>query len=135
MFISSLEYKLVERIAKEIFDFCDTELISITEIKETLDNIKNVTDKFSFCSNFETLHYIYSVILAEVRKKKRSVMSVLFEQNPKLAQEKSVLKEKLDVDEDYAKLHHQEELLFSFIEHIENIIKSVTYMIKEDENI
>ena len=134
MFISNLEIKLIERMANEIYSACNSELMTEDDLSLALSNLKEMsnTTKLEFCSSIETLYYIFSVILSEVRAKKRDVMSSLFEQNPKLAQEKSVLKEKLDADEEYAQLHKQEELLFQFVEHMQNIKNNVTYMFKEE---
>lgn len=134
MYISNLELNLTDRMAREIFSACDSSFVSQDDIEQALQDVKNTIDatKLEFCSNIETLDYLFSVILSEIRAKKRSVMSSLFEQNPKLAQEKSVLKEKLDADEEYAKLHYSEELLFQFTEHIQNIKNNVIYLFKEE---
>lgn len=134
MFISNLEVKLVERMANEIYSACNSEFMTEDDLSLALGNLRETvnTTKLEFCSSIETLYYVFSVILSEVRAKKRDVMSSLFEQNPKLAQEKSVLKEKLDADGEYAQLHKQEELLFQFVEHMQNIKNNVTYMFKED---
>lgn len=134
MFISNLEVKLIERMANEIYSACNSEFMTEDDLSLALDNLRETvnTTKLEFCSSIETLYYVFSVILSEVRAKKRDVMSSLFEQNPKLAQEKSVLKEKLDADGEYAQLHKQEELLFQFVEHMQNIKNNVTYMFKED---
>ena len=59
-------------------------------------------------------------------------MSSLFENNPKLAQEKSVLKEKLDADEEYARFHKNEEMLFQLTEHLQNIKNNIVYLYKEE---
>ena len=100
MFISNLDYQLIGRMATNIYNEFNSELITEDDVGQALTNLNQSlnTSKFEFCSSIETLYYIYSVLLSEVRQKKREVMSALFEQNPKLAQEKSVLKEKLDAD-------------------------------------
>lgn len=136
VFISDLEYQLIERMATEIYNKCNIEIITEDDISTALEDINKTKNenKYEFCSSLETLYYIYSVILSEVRQKKRELMSLLFESNPKLAQEKSVLKEKLDADPDYAILHNVEELLFQFTEHIQNVKNSVVYMFKDGEN-
>lgn len=136
MFISDLEYQLIGRMAIEIYNKCSIEIITEDDISTALEDINKTKNenKYEFCSSLETLYYIYSVILSEVRQKKRELMSLLFESNPKLAQEKSVLKEKLDADPDYAILHNVEELLFQFTEHIQNVKNSVVYMFKDGEN-
>lgn len=135
MFISNLDYQLIGRMAINIYNEFSSELITEEDVGQALTNLnRNLnTSKFEFCSSIETLYYIYSVLLSEVRQKKREVMSVLFEQNPKLAQEKSVLKEKLDADIEFATLHKVEELLFQFTEHLQNTKNNVVYMFKEDE--
>ena len=136
MFISDLEYQLIGRMATEIYNKYSIEIITEDDISTALEDINKTKNenKYEFCSSLETLYYIYSVILSEVRQKKRELMSLLFESNPKLAQEKSVLKEKLDADPDYAILHNVEELLFQFTEHIQNVKNSVVYMFKDGEN-
>ena len=136
MFISDLEYQLIGRMATEIYNKCNIEIITEDDISTALEDINKTKNenKYEFCSSLETLYYIYSVILSEVRQKKRELMFLLFESNPKLAQEKSVLKEKLDADPDYAILHNVEELLFQFTEHIQNVKNSVVYMFKDGEN-
>ena len=85
-------------MATEIYNKCSIEIITEDDISTALEDINKAKNenKYEFCSSLETLYYIYSVILSEVRQKKRELMSLLFESNPKLAQEKSVLKEKLD---------------------------------------
>lgn len=136
MFISNLEYQLIGRMTVEIYNKYSSEIITEEDINTALKDLNETREKtkFEFCSSLETLYYMYSVILSEVRQKKRELMSVLFESNPKLAQEKSVLKEKLDADPDYALLHNTEELLFQLTEHIQNIKNSVVYMFKDGEN-
>lgn len=135
MFISNLDYQLIGRMATNIYNEFSSELITEEDVGQALINLnRNLnTSKFEFCSSIETLYYIYSVLLSEVRQKKREVMSALFEQNPKLAQEKSVLKEKLDADIEFAALHKVEELLFQFTEHLQNTKNNIVYMFKEDE--
>lgn len=134
MFISNLEFRLIERMSNEIFSACNSELMTEDDLLMAIQNLKDNTNttKLEFCSSIETLYYIFSVILSEVRARKRDVMSSLFEQNPKLAQEKSVLKEKLDTDSEYALLHKNEELLFQFVEHMQNIKNNITYLFKEE---
>ena len=136
MFISNLEYQLIGRMAVEIYNQHNSEIITEDDINAALKDLNETREetKYEFCSSLETLYYMYSVILSEVRQKKRELMSILFESNPKLAQEKSVLKEKLDADPDYALLHNTEELLFQFTEHIQNVKNSVVYMFKDGEN-
>lgn len=135
MFISNLDYQLIGRMATSIYNEFNSELITEDDIGQALTDLNQSLEmsKFEFCSSIETLYYTYSVLLSEIRQKKREVMSALFEQNPKLAQEKSVLKEKLDADIEYAKLHNVEELLFQFTEHLQNIKNNVVYMFKEEE--
>lgn len=137
MFISNLDYQLIGRMSTNIYNEFNSELITEEDIDQALTNLNQslTKSKFEFCSSIETVYYIYSVLLSEVRQKKREVMSVLFEQNPKLAQEKSVLKEKLDADIEYATLHKVEELLFQFTEHLQNIKNNVVYVFKEEDDL
>lgn len=134
MFISELEFKLIDRVSSEIFSSCDSCLVDKNDIKEAKQILKesNEQSKLEFCSAVETLYYIFSVILSEVRQTKRQIMSSLFENNPKLAQEKSVLKEKLDADEEYARFHKNEEMLFQLTEHLQNIKNNIIYLYKEE---
>lgn len=134
MFISELEFKLIDRVSDEIFNSCSSCLVDKNDVKEAKQLLKesNEQSKLEFCSAVETLYYIFSVILSEVRQVKRQIMSSLFENNPKLAQEKSVLKEKLDADEEYARFHKNEEMLFQLTEHLQNIKNNVAYMYKEE---
>lgn len=131
-YLSNLETNLIVRMSNQIYNMCDSNLINKTELEEAQSNLKNSEDKFIICSNLETLYYIHSVLLSEIRDKKRNVMSSIFEQNVKLSQEKSVLKEKLDAIPEYANLHKIEEMLFQLIEHLQNIKNNITFMLKED---
>lgn len=138
MFVSNLELKLIDRLCVEVFNQCqaNVSLIVREDIDEALQNVKDTNSieeggKGDFCIAVESLRYCFSVILSEVRQKKRNVMSGLFEDRPELAKEKSVLKEKLDAVPEYAQLHMQEELLFQLIEHLQNVGNSVTYLFKE----
>lgn len=134
MFISELEFKLIDRVSDEIFSSCGSSLVNKNDIKEAKQILKesNEQSKLEFCSAIETLYYVFSVILSEVRQTKRQIMSSLFESNPKLAQEKSVLKEKLDADEEYAMFHKNEEMLFQLTEHLQNIKNNIAYLYKEE---
>lgn len=137
MFISALELKLIEKMSKHIYDTCNCVDIAITDIdiEEARQNLidSNETTKSDFCIALNTLYYCYSVMLTEIRNKRRMIMSAVFEQNPKLSQEKSVLKEKLYAIPEYSDIYHKEELLFNFLEHLENIKNSISYLYKEDE--
>lgn len=135
MYISNLDYKLIVKMANSIYEDCNSNLIDELDLNQALDDLQQTSiegTKLDFCSALETLYYIFSVLLSEVRQQKRKTMSALFEANPKLAQEKSTLKEKLDVDKEYANLHKNEELLFQFVEHIQNVKNNVIYLFKEE---
>lgn len=136
MFVSKLEYKLIEKMANILYKDCNSNIVSLEDVTDALNYVvdtNNDDSRMNFCSALETLYYCFSVILSEVRQKKRSITTAIFSQNPKLAQEKSVLKEKLDAEPEYANLHRQEEQLFQFIEHIQNIKNNITYLYKEEE--
>lgn len=137
MFISDLNLKLIEKMSKNLQEQSNSSLIEDKDIYSALVNLKDANsnenyDKYYLVSSLETLYYCFSVMLSEVRQKKREITTALFEQNPKLAQEKSVLKEKLDAEPEYAVLHKNEEQLFQFIEHIQNIKNNIIYLCKED---
>lgn len=137
MFIDKLEINLIQKVSDRIFDTFDSQLVCIDEILEAFENLKcynNEEAKYEFCSALETLYYCFSVVLSDVRQNKREIMTALFQQNPKLAQEKSVLKDKLDAEPEYAKMHQLEEQLFQLVEHIQNIKNNVIYLYKEFED-
>lgn len=135
MYISNLDYKLIVKMANSIYDDCNSNLIEELDLNQALDDLQQSSlegTKLEVCSALEALYYIFSVLLSEVRQQKRETMSALFEANPKLAQEKSTLKEKLDADTEYANLHKNEELLFQFVEHVQNIKNNIIYLFKEE---
>lgn len=136
MFIPKLEENILDRLCKEIYQRCSSniEFIFIEDVYDALKNLKEANrdeGKGDFCIAIETLRYSFSVILSEVRQKKREIMSSLFDGRPELAKEKSVLKEKLDAVPEFAEIHMQEELLFQLIEHLQSIQNAVTYLFKE----
>lgn len=135
MYISNLDYKLIIKMANSIYNDCNSNLIEELDLNQALDDLQQFSlegTKLEVCSALEALYYIFSVLLSEVRQQKRKTMSALFEANPKLAQEKSTLKEKLDADTEYANLHKNEELLFQFVEHVQNIKNNIIYLFKEE---
>lgn len=145
MVISKQEMSLIKSMSNNIFDDCSSvcKLINKNDIEEVLDNIKKVNSDeylinnsqriYTICADLRTLHYQYSVMLSEVRQQKRIVTNALFELNPKLAQEKSVLKEKLDSNLEYAELHKKEEFLFQFINHIDIVVNNIIFNLKLDK--
>lgn len=138
MFISELELNLMDRMSREIYNNSNSEVINISDYTETLHSIRQNNKygtKFDLCSDIETLYYCFSVVLSEVRERKRAVTTAIFEDNPKLSQEKSVLKEKLDAIPEYARLHKSEEQLFQFLEHIQNVKNNIIYLYEETEEI
>lgn len=135
MFVSELEISLIQRMANNILDSYLSDVITQEDIDKAVKSIteNNNTNRFDFCSSIETASYCFSILLSEVRDNKREVMTALFNDNPKLAQEKSVLKEKLDAEPEYASLHGLEEQLFQIIEHLTSIKNNVTYLLKDEE--
>ena len=124
-------------MSQNIYDSCDSELIdenSISDLLREFDVIQSTDNRYDFCSMLDTIYYTYSVMLTEIRQKKREIMTAIFESNPKLSQEKSVLKEKLDAEPEYASVHEKEEKLFQFLEHIQNIKNNVVYLLKDEDN-
>lgn len=136
MFISNLEEKLIYKVSYNIF-MKQTDLglsnslnyDDYTDLMLSLNKENLYNDKYNFCSTLETIYFSFSVILSEVRAKRREITTGLFESNPKLAQEKSVLKDKLDAEPEYAKIHKLEEQLFQFLEHIQNTKNNVIYLL------
>lgn len=136
MYISKLEIKLIQKLSDTIYKQYPSEIITEEDINEAKNNLdESLSDRFELCSALETIYYCYSVILSEVRDKKRKIMASLFEQNPKLSQEKSVLQEKLDANLEYANIHKIEEQLFQFIGHIQNIKNNIVYVYKVDSEV
>lgn len=134
MFLSQLEINLLIKMSNKIYGFVDeSEIISEEEIKEAQESINNATTKFDLCSALEVMNYCFSVLLSEIRSKKREILTGIFESKPKLAEEKSVLEKKLDAEPEYAKYKEKEEYLFQFIEHINNVKNNLVWLIKEEE--
>lgn len=133
MILSNLEIQMLNKMSNFIYNDCSSEIITVEEVRTAQENVEqSLNNKFELCSALDTLYYCFSVMLSEVRQTKRSVMSALFSQNPKLAQEKSVLKEKLDADSEYANLHKKEDELWQFIEYVQNLKNNIVYMYKEE---
>ena len=135
MFVPELELNLIKRMSNKLMDDCSSELVSEDEVKQAQQILfeSNNCTKAEFCSSLETIYYIFSIILSEIRQQKREIMTAIFQTNPKLSQEKSVLKDKLDAEPEYAILHQKEELLFQFIEHIQNIKNNITYVYSKED--
>lgn len=134
MFLSQLEINLLIKVSNKIYSFADeSEIISEEEIKEAQELINNATTKFDLCSALEAMNYCFSILLSEIRSKKREILTGIFESKPKLAEEKSVLEKKLDAEPEYAKYKEKEEYLFQFIEHINNVKNNLVWLIKEEE--
>ena len=133
MILSNLEIQMLNKMSNFIYNDCGSEIITAEEVRTAQENVEqSSSSKLELCSALDTLYYCFSVMLSEVRQTKRSVMSALFSQNPKLAQEKSVLKEKLDADLEYANLHKKEDELWQFIEYVQNLKNNIVYMYKEE---
>lgn len=133
-YLSRLELNLIYKLSDKIYKDNKSDVISETDIVEAQQKLEYENNsKFEVCSALETLYYCYSVILSEVRQKKREVVAAIFEQKPKLAEEKSVLEKKLDAEPEYAKFKEREEYLFNFLEHIKEIKNNINWLIKEEE--
>lgn len=109
------------------------DIICDNDLKDAQNLLKEATDKYEICTAIETMHYMFSLILSSVRQKKRNVISAIFKQKPKLAEEKSVLEKKLDAEPEYAKEKEKEEYLFQFLEHLTNIRNNINWLFKNDE--
>lgn len=133
MYLSQLEYILLSKMSEKIInDVDDSEIITEKEIKEILNLINDAQNKYELISALDTLNYSFSVLLSEIRVKKRNVLTGIFEIKPKLAEEKSVLEKKLDAEPEYAKYKEKEEYLFQIIEHINNLKNNITWLIREE---
>lgn len=132
--LSNLELGIIDKLSSKLYNDNDNEFVSKDEIEECKQILHDATNRYEICSALETLRYCFSLILSEVRDKKRSVITAVFEQKPKLAEEKSVLEKKLDAVPEYAKYKKQEELLFQFIEYISNIENNITWILKSNED-
>lgn len=137
-YISDLELQLIIKVANKLYEeslFDKDDLIDEQMLKECQDLLtsNDVDDMFCLCSVLETLHYCFSIILSEVRKSKREVITKIFEKDKKIAEEKKAIEKKLDSVPEYAELHYQEERLFQFLEHITNVKNNITWLTKDDE--
>ncbi len=135
MFISKLENDLLSRISDDLFYSCGgSEIVNQDDIDLARQQINEATDKYEFCNALDSLHYCFSIILSETRQQRRELITAAFQDNPKLSQEKSTLKEKLDAIPEYGKVHKNEEMLFQYLEYIESLKNNVVYMYKDENN-
>lgn len=137
MILSILEINLIIKTSTKLFledNYTQSQYVYFEEVQEIQKLLKEAQNKFEFCTALDTLNCMYSMILSEVRQKKREVVTAIFQQKPKLSEEKSVLEKKLDAEPEYAKYKEKEERLFNFINYLNNIKNNVTWLIKEEEN-
>lgn len=135
MFISKLENDLLSRMSESLFYECGgSEIINQDDIDLARQQINEATDRYEFCNALDSLHYCFSIILSEVRQQRRELITAAFQDNPKLAQERSTLKEKLDAIPEYGQVHKDEEMLFQYLEYIESLKNNVVYMYKDENN-
>lgn len=139
MLIDELSINLIKRTTDNILEYChylgfdlDNKDINIIEY---IDSSLVIDQKFDLCVTLDTIQFYFSTILTEVRQNKRNITTSIFSDNPKIAQEKSVLKEKLDSFPEYACIHKLEEMLFQYIEYIGNLKNNIVYLYKEDDNV
>lgn len=132
-YISELDSKMINRISDKIYTLIGNKGIDKKDIDELQKAIAFSTNKYDICSALETLHYYYSVMLTDIRHRKRLALSGIFSQKPKLMEEKSVLEKKLDAEPEYAKYKEIEEYLFQFLEHIVELKNLIVWQYKEDE--
>lgn len=137
-YISNLELQLIIKVSNKLYEeslFDKDDLIDEQILKESQDLLASddVDNVFYLCSALETLHYCFSIILSEVRKSKREVITKIFEKDKKIAEEKKAIEKKLDSVPEYAELHYQEERLFQFLEHLNNVKNNITWLTKDEE--
>lgn len=138
MLIDELSMNLIKKTTNNILENChylgyDLDNKDI-DIIEYIDSNLITDQKFDLCMVLDTIQFYFSTILTEVRQSKRSITTNIFIDNPKIAQEKSVLKEKLDSFPEYASVHKLEEMLFQYIDYIGNIKNNIIYLYKEEDN-
>lgn len=133
-FLSELEINLIVRMSKLICNITDSKLVTNSDIDDALNLIETSNSKYDICSSLDSLYYCYSIMLSEVRSIKRQVVTGIFQDKPKLMDEKSVLEKKLDAIPEYAKYKQYEEYIWQFLEHITNIKNNINWLIKEEEN-
>lgn len=134
--ISTLEIKLIQKTISKLYQEtkCNVnDIITDEDITDLLDQLQNIETKFDLCSTLESINYVFSIILSEIRQEKRNVVNAIFQTKPKLAEEKSVLEKKLDAEPEYSALKTQEEYLFNFLNHLKEVKNTVTWMVKENE--
>lgn len=133
--LSDLDLNLILKLSQKLYIMCNEndDIICDNDLKDAQNLLKEATDKYEICTAIETMHYMFSLILSSVRQKKRNVISAIFKQKPKLAEEKSVLEKKLDAEPEYAKEKEKEEYLFQFLEHLTNIRNNINWLFKSDE--
>lgn len=134
MLLTNFEINLLLKASEEIYKMSKMDvsgnLLTDSDIqlaKEDLLSAHQADSKFDLCLALDSYYYCFSIILSEIRKKKRSVMFSLFEANPKLAQEKSTLKEKLSAEPEYAFIYNKEEMLFQLLNYIKGIKDTIAY--------
>lgn len=132
-YLSELEINLINKLSNKLYTENDSNLITENEIKDCQKNLSQASTKYEICSSLETLYYCFSVILSEVRQKKRETISAIFQRFPKLADEKSVLEKKLDACPEYSNVKEKEEYLFQFLEHLTNIKTYINWLKNDDE--
>ena len=128
---SNLEQKLIFKVADRLYADCNSEIISKEDVLDVKQAIITASNKFDICSALETLYYCFSVILSEVRQRKRETITAIFEQDKKIAEEKKALEKKLDSFPEYAELHRQEESIFQLLEHLNNIKTYINWLSEE----
>lgn len=132
--ISALELKMIEKLSNELYNKTNSNIITKEEIIEAQQQLKTAENKYDVCSALETMNYCFSVILSEIRVAKREILTAVFEEKPKLLEEKSVLERKLDAEPSYAECKEKEEYLFNFINHLSNIKDNITWLTKKEDN-
>lgn len=132
-YISKLELRLLKRMVEFVYNNINSKIITFDDIQEAENMLFNATDKFEVCSSLDTIHYCFSIILSEVRQIKRQVLTGIFQNKPKLLDEKSVLEKKLDAEPEYADYKQKEEYIWQLLEHVNNIKNNINWLTKEEE--
>lgn len=134
--LTTLEVDLMLRMINKLACFTESEETRILadSSKFELEAVKennldfNSDNKYILCSTLETLYSIFSIILSEVRAKKRETLTSIFEVHPDLIKEKSTLEKKLDSIPEYANYKEKEEYLFQFLEHIKSVKETIRWL-------
>lgn len=136
LIISDLEYNLIESMSYRLYNltYMYGDIITEQYVTDALNLLKESVDKLELCSNLDTIYYLFSMLLSQVRQRKREEITAIFASDKKIAEEKKALEKKLDSVPEYAELHYKEECLFQFIEHIASIKNNIVWLLKEDEN-